>query len=112
FLARPDDVEAHQALGFGARVLPTEQPYLPHFGLIVATCERGDLRLSPTGLIVHGLKGNSEIAVPLGIGRPGQGDALDALWKAVREGQPSIHNARWGRETIAVILAVLQSSQE
>ena len=47
FLARTSDVEAHQDLGFGGRVLPTEQPYLPHFGLIVATCERGDLRLSP-----------------------------------------------------------------
>ena len=28
FLARASDVEAHQALGFGGRVLPTEQPYL------------------------------------------------------------------------------------
>ena len=45
-------------------------------------------------------------------GRPGQGDALDALWQAVREGQPSMHDARWGRDTIEVILAVLQSSKE
>ena len=29
-----------------------------------------------------------------------------------REGQPSIHDARWGRDTIEVILAVLQSSKE
>ena len=62
---------------------------MPHFGLIVATCERGDLRLSPEGVLVHGIDGTREVAVPRGPGRPGQGDALDALWDAVREGRPA-----------------------
>ena len=69
------------------------------------------MRLSPTGIIVHGLTGTREVTVPRGMGRPGQGDALDALWQAVRGGQSSVHDARWGRDTIAVILAVLQSSK-
>jgi phthalate 4,5-cis-dihydrodiol dehydrogenase len=111
FLARTSDLAAHQDLGYGGRVLPNEQPYLPHFGLIVATCEKGDMRLSPTGIMIHGVTGTREVAVSRGIGRPGQGDALDALWRAVREGQPSIYDARWGRATVAVILAVLQSSK-
>jgi phthalate 4,5-cis-dihydrodiol dehydrogenase len=111
FLARASDVEAHQALGFGARVLPTEQPYLPHFGLIVVTCERGDMRLSPNGILIHGTQGTREVAVPRGPGRPGQGNALDALWKAVREGRPCVHDARWGRATVEIILAILQSSE-
>jgi phthalate 4,5-cis-dihydrodiol dehydrogenase len=110
FMARTDDRTAHEHLGYGGRVLPTEQPYLPHFGLIVVTCERGDMRLSPTGVLIHGVDGTREVSVPRGVGRPGQGDALDALWNAVRQGQPSIHDARWGRDTVAVILAVLQSS--
>ena len=55
--------------------------------------------------------GTREIAVPRGTGRPGQGDALDSLWQAVRNGRPSRHNARWGRDTIEVILAVLQSAK-
>jgi phthalate 4,5-cis-dihydrodiol dehydrogenase len=111
FLARTDEFGAHRDLGYGGRTLPDEQPYLPHFGLLVVTCERGDMRLSPTGIVIHGLTGTREVAVPRGIGRPGQGDALDALWQAVREGQPSIHDARWGRDTVAGILAVLQSSR-
>ena len=97
FLARASDLEAHEALGFGARILPTEQPYLPHFGLIVATCERGDMRLSPNGILIHGIHGTREIAVPRGAGRPGHGNALDALWDAVREGRRCAHDARWGR---------------
>jgi phthalate 4,5-cis-dihydrodiol dehydrogenase len=112
FLARTSEVTAHEDLGYGGRVLPSEQPHLPHFGLIVVTCEKGDMRLSPSGILVHGVSGTREIAVPRGTGRPGQGDALDALWLAVRRGTPSIHDARWGRDTIAVIQAVLQSSRE
>jgi phthalate 4,5-cis-dihydrodiol dehydrogenase len=111
FLARASDLEAHQALGFGARVLPTEQPHLPHFGVIVATCERGDVRLSPNGILIHSTDGTREVGVPRGPGRPGQGDALDALWEAVREGRRCVHDARWGRATVEVILAILQSSK-
>jgi phthalate 4,5-cis-dihydrodiol dehydrogenase len=111
FLARGSDLKAHQDLGFGGRVLPNEQPFLPHFGLIIATCEGGDMRLSPNGILIHGRTGTREIAVPRSIGRPGQGDALDSLWQAVRNGQPSRHDARWGRDTIEVIHAVLESSK-
>jgi phthalate 4,5-cis-dihydrodiol dehydrogenase len=111
FLARASDLEAHQALGFGARMLPTEQPHLPHFGFIVATCERGDMRLSPNGILIHGTDGTREVAVPRGPGRPGQGDALDALWEALREGRRCVHDARWGRGTVEIILAILQSSK-
>lgn len=111
YLARAGDLEAHQDLGFGARVLPNEQPFLPHFGLIIATCEGGDMRLSPNGVLIHGRTGTREIAVPRGVGRPGQGDALDSLWQAVRRGQPSRHDARWGRDTIEVIDAIIESSK-
>jgi phthalate 4,5-cis-dihydrodiol dehydrogenase len=111
FLARSNDLAAHQALGFGARKLPTEQPYLPHFGLIVVTCEGGDMRLSPNGILVHGVHGAREVVVPRGPGRPGQGDALDALWGAVREGRRCVHDARWGRATVETILAILESSK-
>lgn len=111
FSSRENESKAHQALGFGERVLPSEQPYLPHFGLIIATSERGDVRLSPNGVLIHGQTGTREIAVPRSVGRPGQGNALDALWEAVRNGVPSRHDARWGRGTIAVILAILESSK-
>jgi phthalate 4,5-cis-dihydrodiol dehydrogenase len=111
FLARSNEVTAHEDLGYGGRILPNEQPHLPHFGLIIATCAQGDMRLSPSGILVHGLAGTREVRVPRGTGRPGQGDALDALWLAVRKGVPSLHDAKWGRDTVAVISAVLESSR-
>jgi phthalate 4,5-cis-dihydrodiol dehydrogenase len=111
FRARPNEGAAHEDLGFGGRVLPTAQPHLPHFGIVIATCERGDIRLSPDGLMIHGIDGTRDAAAPRGEGRPGQGDALDALWAAVRDGKPCVHDARWGRDTVAVIHAILRSSR-
>ncbi len=112
FHARAGDLEAHRMLAFGGRVLPDQQSHLPHFGLIIVTCARGDMRLSPNGIVIHGLEGTRDVAVPRGPGWQGQGDALDALWAAVREGKPSIHDARWGRATVEVVQAILQSSAE
>jgi phthalate 4,5-cis-dihydrodiol dehydrogenase len=112
FLTLTNEREAHQKLGFGSRALSTDQPHLPHFGLIVATCELGDLRLSPDGLVLHGAQGTREIAVERGPAIPGHGDTLDALWAALREARPSLHTARWSRHTIEVILAILRSAKE
>jgi phthalate 4,5-cis-dihydrodiol dehydrogenase len=112
FHTRANDSEAHKNLAYGGRLLPAEQPHLPHFGLIIATCERGDLRLSPNGIIIHDTNGTREVAVPGGPGRPGQGDALDALWMAVCENRRCVHDAKWGKATLAVVLAVVRSSQE
>src|SRR5262249_3747722 len=67
FLARSNEVAAHEDLGYGGRILPDAQPCLPHFGLIIATCERGDMRLSANGIIIHGLTGTHEVAVPRGL---------------------------------------------
>ncbi len=105
------DAGAIRGLAYGARTLPVAQPFLPHFGIVIVTCERGDIRLSADGILIHGADGTTEVAVPKGIGRPGQGDALDALWAAIREGRGSIHDAKWGRETVAALLAIQQSSK-
>ncbi len=101
-----------QDLGYGGRDLPVEQPYLPHFGVMIVTCERGDLRVSPNGIQIYGVDGVREIPVERGIGRPGQGDTLDALWAALREGGRDFHTARWGKATLEVALAILQSARE
>ena len=111
FLARGTDLQEHQDLGFGGRVLPTDQPYLPHFGMIIATCERGDLRLSPNGLLITASTARAKLRCRAVSGRPGQGDALDALWAALRESQRCIHDARWGRATVEIILAILELSR-
>jgi phthalate 4,5-cis-dihydrodiol dehydrogenase len=109
--AKHRDDAAIRGIAYGARSLPVDQPFLPHFGVIVVTCESGDIRMSPGGILIHDPEGTRHLDVPRGIGRPGQGDALDALWGAVREGRRCVHDAKWGRETVATLLAIHESSR-
>jgi phthalate 4,5-cis-dihydrodiol dehydrogenase len=104
--------ERHRNMGFGGRTLPMEQPYLPHFGLIIVTGAYGELRLSANGIVKYDIAGPHDVPVQRGAGRPGHGDALDALWDAVRCGRRSPHSARWGKATLEVALALLQSARE
>jgi phthalate 4,5-cis-dihydrodiol dehydrogenase len=104
--------ERQKNLAYGGRHLPVEQPYQPHFGVLIVTCERGELRVTPEGLALYGLNGRRDIPVDPSVGRPGHGDVLDALWNAVRQGRRDFHDARWGKATLEVALAVLQSARE
>jgi phthalate 4,5-cis-dihydrodiol dehydrogenase len=109
--ATPEE-DLQKDMGYGGRHLPTEQPHLPHFGTIIVTGERGELRLSADGIIKYDADGAHEIAVQRGVGRPGHGDAIDALWGAMRYGERSPHDARWGKATLEVVLAILRSARE
>jgi phthalate 4,5-cis-dihydrodiol dehydrogenase len=104
--------ERQKYLGYGGRHLPMEQPYQPHFGVLIVTCAKGEIRVTPEGLMLYGLDGRHELAVDKGLGRPGHGDVLDALWRAVRESKRDFHDARWGKATLEVALAILQSARE
>jgi len=106
------EAELQKKLAYGDRVLPPEQPYLPHFGVMIVTCENGDVRITPEGLAYYGLDGRKDLPVERGEGRPGHGDVLDSLWAALRHGQRDFHDARWGKATLEVILAILQSARE
>jgi phthalate 4,5-cis-dihydrodiol dehydrogenase len=109
--AKPEE-DLQKDLGYGGRFLPPEQPFLPHFGILIVTCERGDLRVTPEGLALYGLAGRKDVPVERGLGRPGHGDVLDALWGALRHGRRDFHDAQWGKATLEVALAILRSARE
>jgi len=86
FHARQGDVEAHQTLGYGGRTLALEQPHLPHFGLIVVTCERGDLRLSPNGVTLHGIEGTRQQCRPGLVGPARATRLMHSGWQSGKGG--------------------------
>ena len=88
------------------------QPHLPHFGVVIVTGEKGEMRASADGLILYDEAGSREIAVPRGPGWAGHGDVLDALAAALREGRRCPLDARWGKANVEAMLAVLQSARE
>jgi phthalate 4,5-cis-dihydrodiol dehydrogenase len=97
------------ALGARSFDPPAHQP---HFGAMIVTCSNADLRPSRDGVLIYGLDGVREIGLPRRPGIPGRREVLDDLYAAVRHGRASLHDAHFGRRTLATALAIWQSSLE
>lgn len=77
------------------------------FGLIIASCEHGDIRLTPEGVQVAGEPSQSIIGLD---GLPqGREPVLNELADAIA-GRPVTHDARWGAANLEVCLAMIESS--
>jgi phthalate 4,5-cis-dihydrodiol dehydrogenase len=81
-----------------------------HFGFLVASCERADLRPTPDGVMIHGdfterLDKVPVTAVP-------RAEVIDELYDAVVANHPPLHSGRWALATLEVCLAILQSAKE
>jgi phthalate 4,5-cis-dihydrodiol dehydrogenase len=87
-------------------------PHQPHFGITIATCQRGELRVSADGLILYDVRGASPLEIDRGTGIPGRREVLDDMRDALRGGIPPIHDGRWGKATLEVALAIQQSAAE
>jgi phthalate 4,5-cis-dihydrodiol dehydrogenase len=81
-----------------------------HVGFVLVACERGDLRLTPTGVEAYGP--DERWAVDLPPPTSTRTAVVDELWGAVVEGRPPRHDAAWGTENLAVCLAILRSAAE
>jgi phthalate 4,5-cis-dihydrodiol dehydrogenase len=81
----------------------------PIYGLTLVSCEKGDMRQSPDGIYLYTKDGCREIPCPAFLDR---GEALSRLVEAVSEHRPAPNDGRWGKATLEVLLAILQSSRE
>lgn len=106
------EAERRQRVGYGSRIFPPGTPQQPHFGFFIATFEKADVRVTPDGLAVFSTEGRQEITLPRESNMPGHRNVLDALWKAIRNGQPCAHDAQWGKASLEVLLAVLASARD
>jgi phthalate 4,5-cis-dihydrodiol dehydrogenase len=95
-----------------------DKPWSPmDLGMVVLSCERGDLRHSKYGVWVYGDGGKRE--VDLRTLRRGEldlegGGALQALLElhgAVVEGKPLYHSGEWGRATLEATIAIMESAR-
>jgi phthalate 4,5-cis-dihydrodiol dehydrogenase len=84
--------------------------YQPDAGIVIVSCEKGDIRQAPGGLYVYDDDGMHEEAVE-GL-RDERMAELDEMYNAILEERPVNHDGRWGMATLEVILGLLQSSKE
>ena len=79
-------------------------------GLVIVSCEHGDMRHSQHGLFIYDDDGLRD--VPLARGAAGRRAELEELYNALVLGKPVFHDGRWGMATLEVCLAVMQSARE
>ncbi len=88
------------------------KPWLPNdLGILVATCEKGDIRQSQFGLFVHSDAGTQDVPL-IGGGGPSRRGELMELYNAVVLDKPIRHTGSWGMATLEVCLALMQSAKE
>jgi phthalate 4,5-cis-dihydrodiol dehydrogenase len=115
-VAASDDVaEAtlKNARNFGGpdyvRALPAPSQQHQHFGFLMASCDRADLRPLPWGVMIYGEdSARLDPLPPPGVPRS---EVIDELYDAVTHGRPPLHNGAWAMATLEVCLAIIDSAR-
>jgi phthalate 4,5-cis-dihydrodiol dehydrogenase len=89
---------------------PVEGRVHEHFGFLVASCEKADLRPLPHGVMVYA--DDARTLRPLAKPDIPRRGAIDELYDTVVLGKPAIHTGEWAMATLEVCLAILRSSAE
>lgn len=81
-----------------------------HFGTIIVSCERADLRPMPDGVMIY--QSGAARLDPLRSPQIPRAEVIDELYAAVVDGKPPLHDGAWAMATLEVCLAMLQSARE
>jgi|SRR5688500_2313850 len=111
--ALQDDELSQKAAGnYGGPAFraPAAQHAHQHFGEVIVSCERADLRPLPAGVMVYGdddrrLEALAAPQVP-------RAEVIDELFEAVVNRRAPLHGGEWAMATLEVCLAILRSAEE
>lgn len=81
-----------------------------HFGPVLASCDRADLRPTPTGIEIF--EDTVRRFEPLPAPAIARSEVIDELTSTVVLGHPPVHDGAWARATTEVCLAILASARE
>ena len=88
---------------------PGKAEFHEHFGSIIVSCDRADLRPLPTGVMVHA--DDEQRLEPLAPPKTTRAAVIDELYDAVVNGKAPLHDAAWGLATTEACLAILESAR-
>jgi phthalate 4,5-cis-dihydrodiol dehydrogenase len=107
----PDELAMKNARIYGGAKFSEVEPVAhQHFGLVIASCERGDVRPLPSGVVIYGDDElRTEPLAPPAIPRV---EVIDELYEAVVNARTPLHSGEWAMATMEVCLAILRSARE
>ena len=94
---------------YGAVEAPAPAPYAEHFGPVIISCDRADLRLTPEGIEIWGDTQRSFQPTPPD--PTPRSPVLRALYAEVRQGQAPLQAGQWGADSLKLCHAILKSAQ-
>jgi phthalate 4,5-cis-dihydrodiol dehydrogenase len=81
-----------------------------HFGTLIVSCDKADLRPLPSGVMIYGdAEQRLDPLPPPGVPRA---EVIDELYGAIVEGRAPLHSGEWALATMEVCLAILRSARE
>lgn len=112
FKTQDDETAYKNARNYGGTDFrpPGETTVHQHFGTLLVSCERADLRPVPNGVMIY-QNGTARLdAIPSP--RVPRAEVIDELYDAVVRGKAPLHDAAWGMATVEVLLAMLRSAHD
>ena len=109
-LARPEDepkLKANRTYG-AVEALPPA-PNAEHFGPVIVSCDRADLRLTAKGVEIWG--DTKRAFIPAPPDPTPRAPVLKALHDAIRHGTPPLQSGGWGRASLEICHAILDSAR-
>ena len=82
-----------------------------HFGTMVVSCEGGDMRPVPDGIMIYDEAGSRLEPIPPNQFLPSRPAVVQELADAIA-GSPPCRDGPWGRKSLQIALAILQSAAE
>ncbi|MCM3728884.1 Gfo/Idh/MocA family oxidoreductase [Neobacillus cucumis] len=111
--SQSEEVALKVAAGFGGTLAKnyenTEKNH-PFFGLTVVSCEKGDIRQHPDGLIVYGEEERS--ILPISKEQTGRFNVIDELYRSIVENESPLHDGYWAKANLEICIKAIQSSKE
>ena len=108
-----EEAALKNARAYGLAPSPARRPAAPaahnHFGSIVVSCERADLRPLADGVMVYA--DDRRWLEPLPAPAIPRAEVVDEVYAAIRHGTAPLHSGEWGRATLEVCLAILESAE-
>jgi phthalate 4,5-cis-dihydrodiol dehydrogenase len=85
------------------------RPAHQHFGSIIVSCDRADLRPMPNGIAIYG--DDKREFRPLPAPAAPRFEVIDELSQAIHANAPCLHDGPWAKATLEICLAMLESGE-
>ena len=109
-----EELALKEARNYGGKesavAAPSAERFHQHFGLVIASCERADLRPGPKGVAIYADR--ERVFEPVPVPPIPRAEVIDEFCAAIIDGKPPLHGGAWSLATMEVCFAMQQSARE